>query len=275
MQLSALEETAWLTIYCQSVAGERYALNKAFADWMLEQVGKPSFAEGLAWRTVDGVALRSSLLDGLIEEELRRLQATGERVSYWSLGAGFDYRWDRFHAYLGSTIHEYLEFDQPALLESKARLLQDSPFRQKYQQVRQHPGNLVHGLPDSLPATSGPVLVVLEGVIDYLGREDKLRLLGAIKARAPRAVVVMDAMNRWAVDMNNRKSSEATGSKKVGFSWAPESVEDFYRAEAGYQVLALRSLFRELLVRKNRLLRLLPLPARIDKCSCLLKLSAS
>jgi O-methyltransferase involved in polyketide biosynthesis len=272
MQLSPLEETAWLTVHCHSVAGARYGLDKEFADWMIGRVGRPSFADGLAWRTVDGVAVRSALIDACVASQLQRCRDLGQTLAYWSLGAGFDYRWDRFRDHMGGTIRQYLEFDRPSLLATKAELLRDSPFAARYAAVEQRPGDLRHV---DLPATEGPVLVVLEGVIDYLGREDKLRLLAAIKERAPGAIVVMDAMNAWAVAQNNRRSTAATGSSSVGFSWAPADVETFYQHEAGYQLRSLQSIFRALLVRKSRLLRFLPLPAKIEKCSCLLTLAAS
>lgn len=272
MHLSALEETAWLTAYCHSAAGERFALNKAFADWLIGEVGRPRFADRLAWRTVAGVALRSSLIDGWVHEELEAARRDGEKVDFWSLGCGFDYRWDRFSEHVGTTVGRYLEVDKPDLMRAKAEVVARSPFAAKYEPVVRVEGDLAAKPAELLPEARGRTLVVVEGVIDYLDRDAKLALLAAVRAKAPRAVVILDALNAWAVRMNNKKTAGATGSHELGFSWAPERPEDFYGGEAGFAISRRRSIMVETLASKHRLLRLLPLPTAVRDASSLLRL---
>lgn len=274
MQLSALEETAWLTLYCQSVSGSRFGLNKTFADWFLGEVGRPSFAGTLAWRTLTGVALRASLIDAWVEDHLSRAREEGTQLDYWSMGCGFDYRWEKFSSYFDGTIAEYVEFDQSALMREKKEMLARSPYAEKYLRVSQRPGDLIADLPDSLPASDRPVLVVLEGVIDYLDREQKLALLGAIRARAPRCTVIVDAQNAWSIGMQNKKREIATGSKAVGFSWAPRDVRAFYEREAGWRIARTRSIMRETFGSRSVLLKYLPVPRTIAECAMLLELHA-
>jgi O-methyltransferase involved in polyketide biosynthesis len=267
MTLSALEETALLTIHCHTVAGPRLALDTAVAEWMLGELGRPAFAADLAWRTVSGVAARAALIDAWVKDAILR---SPEPITYLSLGCGFDYRWYKLRASLGSKIAQYIEIDQPALIEAKEELLARSPYADAYAAVERRPGNLAD--PEILPRSDRPTLVVLEGVIDYMGREGKLDLLRRIRERAPRHTLILDALNAWAVRMNNKNSRGATGSASLGFSWAPDRPTDFYTREAKYRVVRSASILRETLAVKTRLLRLVPLPRKMREASTLLEL---
>jgi O-methyltransferase involved in polyketide biosynthesis len=130
-------------------------------------------------------------------------------------------------------------------------------------------------LPQSLPATDAPALIVIEGLIDYLDRNGKQALFTGIRGRVPGACLLIDAQNSWLLNRNNKRTPKATGSQNVRFAWAPRDPRAFYGRGIGYEIAFLHPLLPELMRRRWPLTAWLPMPKTIREGYTLFQLRPS
>jgi O-methyltransferase involved in polyketide biosynthesis len=263
--LSKISQTAWLTAYCHHDCGKDWQLDRPVSSWLIEIFGRPSFANDLSFFTRHGIAARAKWFDDKIASTLSAVRAKGEQAEVWTLGAGFDSRWEWVLRQHRATVAQYREFDLDDLLAIKSKLLSASPWAELWRAVARHPGDVLAGLPDSLPTADGPVIVVIEGLLDYFPKTQKLALFEAIRSRAPRATILLDAQSAWLLSINNKRAQRATGASDLTFAWAPPDPVVFYNDVAGFEVEDQRSLLPELIRRRLPFLRLLPMPRRIRR----------
>lgn len=271
-RLGDLSRTAWLTAWCHDRCGAAWGLERPVSSWLIQRFGRPGFAGELSFFTLHGVAARAAWIDARLRDALEKLGVAGESAEVWSFGAGFDSRWEWIMRDHGRTVSCYREFDLEPVLSAKDETLRDSPWASSWAGVARHPGDVMAGLPLSLPATGAPVLAVVEGLLDYFDRERKLALLAAIRDRAPRSVILLDAQSAWLLARNNRQATRATGNAGVNFAWAPDDPLDFYGREAGFRVESRYGMLPDLMRRRWWLLRALPLPRRLHAAYTLLQL---
>lgn len=272
--LNGLAQTAWLTAWSHVVAGEGFALQRPTSHWLIDTFGPPPFAARLSWFTLHGVAQRAAQFDRWARVFVEGCAARGERCEIWSVGCGFDARWLGFAPGSG-TIARYVEIDQLDVIARKREWFAASPFAADYARVEGYGLDLaMEALPRSL-ATAAPVLVVAEGVLDYLQEAQRIALIAALRALAPRAEFLLDGQNTWSSARNNRRASGATGSDAVHFAATPPDPQRFYQEQCGLsareRVLALPALLR----RKHPWLSRLPRPRRVDEAYQLLWLAGS
>lgn len=265
-----LNKTTWLTAWCHHDCGTDWGLKRPVSDWMIKQIGAPPFASDLSFFTRHGISARAAWIDARLTEALERTR--DEPVEVWSIGAGLDSRWEYVLGGGYAHVTAYREFDHVAVLNGKNDLLSRSPWATLWGKVERHGGDILAGLPDSLPATDGAVLIVIEGLLDYLDRDGKNALFGAIRKRAPRARLLIDAQNRWLLDRNNKGAQQATGSDAVRFAWAPDDPQDFYGSAIGYKVTAHHQLLPDLMRRRWPLTSWLPLPRKVREAYTLFHL---
>jgi O-methyltransferase involved in polyketide biosynthesis len=263
--LGKISQTAWLTAYCHHDCGKDWQLDRPVSSWLIETFGRPSFADDLSYFTRHGIAARAKWFDDKIASTLSSVRARGEQVEVWTLGAGFDSRWEWVLRQHGNTISRYREFDLDDLFAIKDEFLGASPWAAPWRAVARHPGDVMAGLPDSLPAAEGPVVVLIEGLLDYFPKTQKLALLDAIRSRAPRATILLDAQSAWLLSMNNKRARRATGASDLTFAWAPSDPVVFYNDVAGFEVADQRGLLPDLIRHRLPLLRLLPMPRGVRR----------
>lgn len=269
--LSAIERTAWLTVFCRAWEAQRPApvLEDRLATW-LAQTHQEHAPTRVARRTRLGVALRSAIIDGWCRELLLAEASPAAPWNVWSLGAGLDARWDRLLPELGSRIREYREFDLPAILRAKRALIERSPLADAYTRVRSEPGDLLESLAHADPDPH-PTLVILEGVLMYFDAPRRRRLLDLLRTRAPRCRVVVDVYSDVAARAANRQRKKILGGLDVPFADAPADIGDAF-AEAGWRIERQEALTPRVLARMPPW-GWLPLPRSI-RCSYQLLLAA-
>ena len=259
--LTDLNRTAWLTAWSHTECGRHWDLERPVSDWLISRLGPPPFAAEINAFTRQGIAARAAWIDARIAAFLAAKRQAD--VEVWSLGAGFDSRWHTLLSGDYPQISHYREFDFDAVLDAKTALLAESPWADLWAKVEPHAGDLVAGLPDSLPATNRQVLVVIEGLIDYLDQGEKRALLRALRQRVPRGSLLLDAQNGHLLRKSNKRLRRLTGSEAARFAWAPERPNRFYGEESGYRVAASHALLPELLRRRWPITAWLPLPRRL------------
>lgn len=266
-----LQQTAWLTAGCHVSVGAAWALHRPVSAWLIDRFGMPPFAERLKYFTVHGIAQRAAAVDRMLDARLSEWEANGDTYEVWSLGAGFDSRWHSLSGRPG--LRRYLEFDLPELLARKRALLDTSPYAQEYAQVIAMPGEVQETVAGAAPEEGNRLMVVIEGMIDYLDAEEKQRLLADLAAKPGGCEIIVDVQNAYLTRHNNRRAERATGTAAVRFALAPSDPERFYTATTSFQLHAAEALFPGLFrARFPRLGRLLPLPARVRRSYLLLHL---
>ena len=266
-----LQQTAWLTAGCHVSAGAAWALHRPVSAWLIDRFGMPPFTDRLKYFTVHGVAQRAAAIDRMLDARLSEWEANGDTYEVWSLGAGFDSRWYSLGGRPG--LRRYLEFDLPDLLTRKRALLDASPYAQEYARVIAMPGEVQETVAAAAPEEGNRLMVVIEGMIDYLDAEEKRRLLADLAAKQGGCEVIVDVQNGHLTRHNNRRAERATGTAVVRFSPAPDHPEHFYTAATGFRLHATEALFPGLFkARFPRLGLLLPLPERVRRSYLLLHL---
>lgn len=231
--LSAIERTAWLTVFCRAWEAERRSpvLQDRLATWLADNHQELAPTR-VARRTRLGVALRSALIDAWCRELLLAEASPEAPWNVWALGAGLDARWDRLLPELGPRIREYREFDLPALLQAKRALVERSPFAGAYAYVRTEPGDLFDSLTYADPDPH-PTLVVMEGVLMYFDAARRQRLLDLLRTRAPQCRLVVDLYSDVAARAANRHRKDLLGGLDVPFADAPTDIRRAFE-DAGW-----------------------------------------
>jgi len=242
-KLDGLGQTAWLTAYCHHIAGERHGLERPVSSWLIEQAGPPPFAARIHPRTLHGVALRAKIMDTWLDDMLER-QAGAGPITVLSIGAGFDSRWYGRLGKLPSLIR-WIEVDRPGVLSAKSATLQGSGFHGPYAAVEQRPGDLAHAPEDLIADLDGPVVTIAEGVIDYIERTGRDRLLSALRGKLQLAGLIMDSQNAIFQKLANAKIESNTGSSAVRFAWAPRDPVAYFAAH-GFTVSRSHSILPDL-----------------------------
>jgi len=264
-QLSKISQTAWLTAFCHHDCGKDWQLERPASSWLIEKLGAPPFASELSFFTRHGISARAKWFDDQIAAALARVAASNEKAEVWTLGAGLDSRWHWILQSYGAVLSRYREFDFGELLDTKNDVLSVSPWREEWSQVERHAGDLMATAATILPNVEGPVIVVIEGLLDYFDRDHKLALFEALRRRAPQSTILLDAQSAWLLAQNNKRARRATGTADVTFAWAPPDPVSFYDGIEGFEVVTHMELLPDLIRRRLPLLRFVPMPKRIKQ----------
>lgn len=230
--LDALGKTAWLTAYCHCATAADHGLDRPLSAWLIDTVGQPDFAAKIQTRTLHGVTIRAKIIDDWLDEIVGNGESAQQPYTVLSLGAGFDSRW---HGRLeGGSIGRWIEIDRPPVLAAKRDLVASSPFGALHGQVEDRGGDLAENVEDLIGDLEAPAVVIAEGVLDYLPREPRERLLRALRANPNVVSVILDAQNAFLRRLANRNAEVNTGDRNTQFAWAPRDPVR-YLAKLGFK----------------------------------------
>ena len=180
----------WSLYALGTVEGQRVKRPRdPVAAWLLRRHPQllPSFA---APSVLAMIRASTAVVDRMIEDEVARARALGERLAYHGFGCGFDARWYRLTREMRDVVRHHVEIDEPDVMTLKDRLLSVSTFAEAWSDIRRE--GTAHGdWAVRAPDTERP-LVVMDGAPARLGADALEALLGRIRDQAPRAHVIVD-----------------------------------------------------------------------------------
>jgi len=188
VRLTKEHDTYLLTLYGKAL--DNRAKNPILGDWFADEVVRKidyDFGELRIVRGTDtSVPVRAKHLDGWTREFI----AANPVSTVLHLGCGLDSRIFRIDP--PATVRWY-DVDYPEVIELRRRLY---PERHDYVMI----GSSIteHGWLDEIPADR-PVLVVAEGVLQYLSEQEGIALFGWITERFSGGQIIFDAYSRLMV----------------------------------------------------------------------------
>lgn len=135
------------------------------------------------------IRARTSIVDGLLAEEVERARVEGSRLAVWSVGGGFDARWYRLLPLLSDVVKVHREVEEPDLISLKTRLLNDSPYAALWRQVDKRAARADAWAVEEEEGTVP--LVILEGLAGRLDPDALIELIDRVRATTPRARVII------------------------------------------------------------------------------------
>ncbi|MCA9566625.1 MAG: class I SAM-dependent methyltransferase [Myxococcales bacterium] len=213
----------WTLFALGTVEGERIRLpTDPVAAWLLRR--SPDLMPPQAVGSVlTMIRARTSIIDRMIEEEVRWSVENDEGLDYWSVAGGFDARWYRIKTLMSEAVRKHFEVESPELLEVKAALLSESSFRTSWRAIERR------AMPEdgwTVQTRGHGNLVVLEGASTRLPPRKLRDLLRRIRSDAPNARVILDLPS--FVSMLHSKAAlprDAAGAEIEG----KEEVDNPYR----------------------------------------------
>jgi len=175
------------------------------------------------------IAIRVKYVDRAASEAL----ASVPGATVLHLGAGLDtraFRLDRDARF------EWYDVDFPEVVELRRSLV---PERDRLHLI----GSSVTDLEwlDEVPSDR-PVVVVAEGLMQYLSKDDFVQLLSAVVERFPRGQVVLDSWNTFASRVGKfQRAIKATGARTGG--WGIDDPRDLETWIPGLTLVAARGYF--------------------------------
>jgi O-methyltransferase involved in polyketide biosynthesis len=178
------------------------------------------------------VPVRHRLIDDRLAAELERDPALRVVV----LGCGFDSRPFR----LGGG--RWVEVDEPALLAHKESLLPASEAANELERVPIRFG--VESLEERLRPFAGEerVVVVLEGILNYLGDAERQDLLSTLTRLFPHHAVLCDMLGRRFIALYSRGLVKHLRALGIEFSSSSETPEALFHA-FGYRTASRTSVW--------------------------------
>ena len=242
--LDPLQRTAWLDAGCRAreTTRTRPVIDDPFARWMIATYGQARGYDGLHPSLRLGVIARTWRFDQAIIRRADRARRSGTTFELWSLGTGFDARRIRLAHALEGVVSVYREFDLKPVLDAKNILIHASPFAGAYGPLDFVSIDWPEHLPAALPRSEKPVLIVAEGLVDFLPPVVRLDLLDRLKSSAPRSILLIDALSRAGTDYDNRRPERYTGDRNLRMEPAPDEPA-LSHAEAGWVTIDRSSLF--------------------------------
>lgn len=179
----------WALFALGTIEGDRVKRPRdPVAAWLLQQA--PALMPPQAVGSVlTMIRARTSIIDRMIEEEVRESVKAEEGLDYWSVGGGFDARWYRIKSLMTDAVRKHFEVDEARVLSVKHSLLEKSTFKKSWSQIG------VRALPPgqwTVRTRGHGNLVCLEGASTRLGPAAFRDLLVRIRADAPNARVILD-----------------------------------------------------------------------------------
>jgi methyltransferase (TIGR00027 family) len=188
VQLEGVEETLLIPLWARAEETRRpdALVRDPFA---VEMVGRiaydfSKFAGDHASQT--GIAIRSAVLDDAAHAFL----AAHPGAVVLNLAAGLDTRFSR----VGAAAGRWYEVDLPNVMKLRRQLFEETDRHRFVAGSVLEPGWL-----EAVEAPAGtPVLVIVEGLLMYLSREEIAGLLASLAARFPGAEVLAELFGRLA-----------------------------------------------------------------------------
>jgi methyltransferase (TIGR00027 family) len=170
----------------------------------------------------------------MIDEHLRRALAADPQATIIIIGAGFDTRAFRLSG------GRWFEIDEPEILTYKESRLPAAGAPNPLQRI---PIEFAReSLADKLATIAAPstVHIVIEGVLMYLNREQRVSLLRALSERFPHHTIYCDLMRKHFFETYSREVHQKIVGMGASFSDMEERPERLF-LENGYTQQALDS----------------------------------
>ena len=267
--LSGIQKTAYLTAYTHYEKGNMFDLGRPVSNWIIEKVGIPEFSHSLKYLTLVGIPYRAKVFDDWIIEAL---DTSDDNFSIVSIGCGFDSRWYLLKDYIGTKIKKYIEVDLESTISLKNDILQDSPFSAEYSKIISYSGYIQDNINNVLQECKNTTpIFIFEGVLDYLDENTRKSIMQTVTNKFPNCIILIDAINSFALKKHNKNPIESTGHDSVKFIWAPKKPNEWYGDELYKKLYKSNYPFKYLIGLRSRVLAWLPMPKCIKECYSLLQ----
>lgn len=179
----------WSLFALGTVEGDRVRRPKdPVAAWLLQNA--PALMPPAAVGSVlTMIRARTSIIDRMIEEEVRLSVREGEGLDFSSVGCGFDARWYRIKTLMCDAVRKHFEIEEASVLDVKNWLLERSTYRKAWGEIEQRP---LQPSEWTVRTRGHGNLVCLEGASTRLPPRQLHDLLRRIRQDAPNARVILD-----------------------------------------------------------------------------------
>lgn len=213
VQMQGVQETMLQTLYARAAYSKKS--NAKFRDdKAVEIVSRMDYDFSLAKKDAmmsKGVIARTILLDRMVGDFIRE----NPKGTVVNIACGMDTRVYRLKT--PPSVRWY-NIDLPETIEVRRRFLAEngnistiakSAMDESWAEIIEEP--------------KGRTLIILEGLVMYLSKEDVKQILSIISGRFGQAEVIMETMSPWVVNHMKEKSIEATKAK---FTWGIRSGKE-------------------------------------------------
>jgi O-methyltransferase involved in polyketide biosynthesis len=192
--LTEEQETLLITLYSRTKLCPQGILDDPKADWLLAELDYDFEGLNVPPGTYLTVCLRAKKMDQYVEDYLRK-HPDGIVLH---LGCGLDTRFER----VDNGLVRWYELDLPDAIELRRKFFDET---KRYRMIASSVTH--HEWLDAVEKSSGPVMVVAEGLFMYLQEEDVKGLFEHFHKRFDRCEVVFDAFSTLTAERVGRHPS--------------------------------------------------------------------
>jgi methyltransferase (TIGR00027 family) len=224
-----ISRTAYYTLGVRAAdaASPRPVLADNFAQRFMNEDAKAVWEE---FKSFTPPNVSNAARHAMIDTHLRRAIAADPRATIVIIGAGFDTRAFRLQ---GGT---WFEVDEPEILTYKESRLPAAEAPNSLTRIPIHFSS--ESLADKLATITAPssVHVVIEGVLMYLTRDQRVSLLQTVTSRFPHHTLYCDLMRREFFERYSREIHEKIVGMGTTFTELEDMPEQLF-TEHGYTMI--------------------------------------
>jgi methyltransferase (TIGR00027 family) len=228
-----ISRTAYYTLAVRAADAERAKpiLGDTFAQAFMNDGAKAVWEE---FKSFTKPNASNAARHAMIDEHLRPALAADPKATIVIIGAGFDTRAFRHH---GGT---WVELDEPEILHYKESRLPSAAAPNPLRRIAIEFAR--ESLADKLAMISAPsgVHVIIEGVLMYLTRDQRVALLRTVSERFPRHTVYCDLMRKHFFESYGRDIHEKIVGMGTTFTDMEEHPERLF-TDNGYTMVDIAS----------------------------------
>jgi len=224
-----ISRTAYYTLAVRAAEAERAQpiLGDTFAQRFMNDGAKAVWEE---FKSFTRANASNAARHAMIDEHLRRALAADSQATIVIIGAGFDTRAFRLRG------GHWFEFDEPEILTYKEDRLPAATAPNPLRRIAIDFAR--ESLADKLAAITAPssVHVVIEGVLMYLTREQRVALLNTVTARFPHHTIYCDLMRKRFFEKYSRDIHVKIAGMGATFTDLEETPERLFTGN-GYTMV--------------------------------------
>jgi methyltransferase (TIGR00027 family) len=228
-----ISRTAYYTLAVRAAdaARSKPILGDTFAQRFMNEEATALWQEFTSFRPANG---SNAARHAIIDEHLRRAIAEDPQATIVIVGAGFDTRAFRLRG------GHWFEFDEPEILDYKESRLPAAEAPNPLRRVAVEFAR--ERLADKLASITPPasVHIIVEGVLMYLNREQRLSLLRTLADTFPHHTVYCDLMRKRFFETYSRDIHDTIVGMGTTFTDMEEHPERLF-TENGYSQVAMTS----------------------------------
>lgn len=221
VQMWGVPETMLQTLYARAAYSKKS--NAKFRDdKAVEIVAHMNYDFSLAEKDAmmsKGVIARTILLDRMVGDFIRE----NPKGTVVNIACGMDTRVYRLKT--PPSVRWY-NLDLPETIEVRRRFLTENG---RISMIAK--SAMDESWAEEIEEPEGRTLVILEGLVMYLSKEDVKQILSIVSGRFRQAEVIMETMSPWVVNNMKEKSIEATNAR---FTWGIQSGKELENISPEY-----------------------------------------